>query len=356
MKMRSNNGRHPPIFLIWLCFEAAPKISQLAIFTIVSTFAEKFGVLDVLKPGWATFMIFINRDGKYVDAWFLSAFHLDGALKELSMPGACKVRFHCSTDLVLLWFRGMNGCAGVANFSRRVFKESSTKPVVWLSFLQSGEYNSSLEKGLSVNESSFPNSCVKMFGALVLLPNQGKHQLSTEFLSNELDCGGDDASMAAGPQYQTSCQQHNHSSVLNCQPGALGQVIAGEGARLRQSEQSKNNVLPNSLSSPVRRSLQTFQMAQGGYVSVNNVPQVASGERRFGFAMGPDHGSFHGGQVSSASQHAGLNSVASIPCHIGVPTRMYQEQPQQNRDANVYNENDSSMDMHADSPAGGFYQ
>lgn len=95
---------------------------------------------------------------------------------------------------------------------------------------------------------------------------------------------------------------HQHSQPANpsLQNHPFGQGMAGSGPRSAHTEQSRNSVFSNALSSPVRRSLQPFQLTQGGYFQ-NVIP---------------------------------TNNGAS-----------------QNRESNSLGSNDSAMDMHSDSPA-----
>lgn len=176
------------------------------------------------------------------------------------------------------------------------------------------------------------------------------------YLQNELDYGGDEVSMSPATQYQHQphAQQQNQFSVTNTQTssGVVGLATVGQGPRLGLSDQNKNSVFSNALSSPVRRSLQPFHIAQGGYYSANNSSQVGNGGRRTGSTTDQDQGVFHGGHTLTGPQNSepnGMNSMVS-------PSNVYGQQPHQIRDVNSYGENDSSMDMHADSPAHGFYQ
>eukprot|EP01018_Ginkgo_biloba_P024197 Gb_34079 [translate_table: standard] len=173
--------------------------------------------------------------------------------------------------------------------------------------------------------------------------------------NNELDYGGDELSMSPIPQYQHQPhgQQQNQFSIINSQmsSGAVGQAMIAPAPRSGLSEQNKNSVFSNALSSPVRRSLQPFHIAQGGYYSASNVPQGGNGGRRFGIMTDSDHGGFHGGHSSGGPQHGEPNGITTMDS----PVHMYGQQSHQNRDAYQYSENDSTMDMHADSPAH-FYQ
>eukprot|EP00262_Sarcandra_glabra_P015942 TRINITY_DN5032_c1_g2_i1.p1 TRINITY_DN5032_c1_g2~~TRINITY_DN5032_c1_g2_i1.p1 ORF type:complete len:207 (+),score=24.69 TRINITY_DN5032_c1_g2_i1:146-766(+) len=125
------------------------------------------------------------------------------------------------------------------------------------------------------------------------------------YLQNELDHGGEDTSMS--PRMQS---QHQHSqpstnftnSSVQVSSGSLGQTTVGQAPRPGHSDQTKNSVFSNALSSPVRQSLQPFHLAQGGYY--------------------PSSGA-----------------------------RIHEANFPQNRESNPPSSNDSSMDMHADSPS-----
>ncbi|XP_058074826.1 uncharacterized protein LOC131223428 [Magnolia sinica] len=132
------------------------------------------------------------------------------------------------------------------------------------------------------------------------------------YLQNELDYGGEDPSMSPRLQHQHQHHQtamHSINSSLQATSGSFGQAATGQGLRSGHSDQTKNSVFSNALSSPVRRSLQPFHFAQGGYYP-NNVLQPGNG----------------------AARNQEMNF------------------PHPNRESNSLSSNDSSMDMHADSP------
>ncbi|OAY84875.1 uncharacterized protein LOC109717089 [Ananas comosus] len=86
-------------------------------------------------------------------------------------------------------------------------------------------------------------------------------------IQNEIDYGGEDAS--ASPRFQFPHQHSQstmHSTNTSNQPpsGFSAQPTAGSAFRSSHSDQSKNSVFSNALSSPVRRSLQPYHLAQGG--------------------------------------------------------------------------------------------
>lgn len=92
--------------------------------------------------------------------------------------------------------------------------------------------------------------------------------------------------------------------------GSSGPPIGGQGFRSEHSDQqSKNYVFSNALSSPVRRSLQNYHISHGGF-NPNSAQHPPNGTRN--------------NEPNSAQL--------------------------QNRDSNPFNSNDSSMDMHSDSP------
>ncbi|XP_020572478.1 uncharacterized protein LOC110019232 [Phalaenopsis equestris] len=127
------------------------------------------------------------------------------------------------------------------------------------------------------------------------------------YLQNEIDDGGHDTS--ASPRVHYAGQQPQAASpllTLNMQTpnGLHGSSTVGFPTRSsNQAEQSKNSVFSNALSSPVRRSLQPFQLAQADdfYLAGGTMPSGAGARTNDG-----------------------------------------------NRETNSH---DSSMDMHSDSPA-----
>ncbi|KAF8404462.1 hypothetical protein HHK36_009347 [Tetracentron sinense] len=131
------------------------------------------------------------------------------------------------------------------------------------------------------------------------------------YLQNELDYSGEESPMSPRlpfqhPYTQPTMQFMNSNAPVSS--GSFGPTTVGQVARSGHSDhQPKNSVFSNALSSPVRRSLQHYHLSQGGYHS-NNMP---SGN--------------------------GARSSETNPHH-------------QNRDSNSLSSNDSSMDMHADSP------
>ncbi|XP_022773426.1 uncharacterized protein LOC111315735 [Durio zibethinus] len=137
------------------------------------------------------------------------------------------------------------------------------------------------------------------------------------YLQNELDCYSEEPSMSprapSQQQYsQPTMQFVNTSFVVSS--GSSGQT-AGQGTRPETrpdhcDQQSKNSVFSNALSSPVRQSLQHYHIAQEGYCPNGGLP----------------------------SGNGARNSESNFLQH-------------QAGDSNPLSSNDSSMDMHADSPS-----
>ncbi|GKV39878.1 hypothetical protein SLEP1_g47579 [Rubroshorea leprosula] len=132
-------------------------------------------------------------------------------------------------------------------------------------------------------------------------------------LQNELEYSGEEPSMSPRAPVQ---QQHSQPPMQFTNPsfmvssGPSGQ-IAGQVTRPEHGDQqSKNTVFSNALSSPIRQSLQNYHISQGGYYSNGSVPS-GTGARN---------------NESNFLQH-------------------------QNREPNPLSSNDSSMEMHADSPS-----
>ncbi|XP_061357119.1 uncharacterized protein LOC133301501 [Gastrolobium bilobum] len=130
------------------------------------------------------------------------------------------------------------------------------------------------------------------------------------YIQNELDYCGEEPSMSprAPPQHQQSQPvMPVTSSGIPVTSGSSGQTIAGQGLRSEHYEtQPKNSVFSNALSSPVRRSLQHYQIGEGGYYTS-------------GLSMGNGNRNAEPGFLH-----------------------------QQSRDSTAVSSNDSAMDMHAD--------
>jgi hypothetical protein len=132
------------------------------------------------------------------------------------------------------------------------------------------------------------------------------------FLQNELEYGADEPPLSPRVPFQNQhAQNAMHLSNLGgpVSSGTFGLATVAQGGRSGQSDnQVKNSVFSNALSSPVRRSIQSYHLAQDGYHS-NNTIACGTGPRN--------------------------NEMNST--HL------------QNRDTNSPSSNDC-MDMHADTP------
>lgn len=129
------------------------------------------------------------------------------------------------------------------------------------------------------------------------------------YLQNELDYCGDEPSMSprAPVLHHHSQSPANFPNAGFLVSGPSAQVPAAQAPRSDQYDnQTKNSVFSNALSSPVRRTLQHYQLAQGVYCPSGGPPP---------------------GNAARSNEGNYANN--------------------QNRDSNS---NDSSMDMHQDSP------
>ncbi|CAL0300677.1 unnamed protein product [Lupinus luteus] len=126
------------------------------------------------------------------------------------------------------------------------------------------------------------------------------------YIQNELDYCGEEPSMS--PRALPQHSQPVANSGFPVSSGSSGLTVPGQqGLRPEQCDnQSKNSVFSNALSSPIRRSLQHYQISEQG-----NCPS--------GLSMG----------------NGNRNSETSF-LH------------QQGRDSSTLNSNDSAMDMHSD--------
>lgn len=129
-------------------------------------------------------------------------------------------------------------------------------------------------------------------------------------LQNDLDYFGEEPSMSPRAPLQHQQLQpvmHAASSGFPITSGSSGQTIVGQGLRSDHCDnQSKNSVFSNALSSPVRQSLQHYQIGEGG--NYPSGPSMGNGNRNT------------------------------------EPNFLHQ----QNRDCTGFSSNDSAMDMHAD--------
>ncbi|KAG1330075.1 Holocarboxylase synthetase [Cocos nucifera] len=127
------------------------------------------------------------------------------------------------------------------------------------------------------------------------------------YLQNEIDYGGEDASMSPRLQFPNHPQTTMHFMNTNIQAssGVSGPATVVIAPRTGHSDQMKNSIFSNALSSPIHYNLQPYD---GGY-------------------------------------------YPSVPVLNGSGTRNHEVVfPNQICDSNSLNSNDSSMDMHSDSP------
>ncbi|KAK7358893.1 hypothetical protein VNO77_00833 [Canavalia gladiata] len=129
-------------------------------------------------------------------------------------------------------------------------------------------------------------------------------------LQNELEYGAEESPMS--PRQNSQTAMHTNFGASN-PSNAFGATVVGQGIRTGQpDQQAKNSVFSNALSSPIRRSLQPYHLAQGSFPS-NNIMSAGNGTR---------------------------NGEMTYPSG-------------QNRDTNSSNSSDC-MDMHSDSPGHDF--
>ncbi|KAI4317172.1 hypothetical protein L6164_025066 [Bauhinia variegata] len=161
------------------------------------------------------------------------------------------------------------------------------------------------------------NALEKLYQWILRQQEEGSRVTTTDIvahLQNELECGAEESSMSPRQplhhQLSQNAMQSNLNAHLPCNPFTT--AIVGQGFRSGQpDQQGKNSVFSNALSSPVRRSLQPYHLAQG-CLSGNIMPS---------------------GNGPRSSEMSYSNN--------------------QNRDTNSSNSSDC-MDMHADSPGNDF--
>ncbi|XP_077247783.1 uncharacterized protein LOC143887584 isoform X2 [Tasmannia lanceolata] len=127
-----------------------------------------------------------------------------------------------------------------------------------------------------------------------------------EYLQNELNHGGEDASMSPAPQPVTSNAQMLFSTLsIQIPQGALGPATCGQ-CPTGISDQNKNSVFVNALSSPVRRSLQPFHLGQEGDYGGNGLQG-----RKAGYTAYPDNQVFHSMDGSQSGQSMDMHTGGS---------------------------------------------
>ncbi|CAK7346738.1 unnamed protein product [Dovyalis caffra] len=94
-------------------------------------------------------------------------------------------------------------------------------------------------------------------------------------ICNELDYCGEEPSMSPRTphQHQNSQPIPFTNSTFLVSSGSSGVTATAQGTRTEHCDQQpKNTVFSNALSSPIRRSLQNYHIAQGGYCPPGGSP------------------------------------------------------------------------------------
>ncbi|KAF3781985.1 hypothetical protein EJ110_NYTH21134 [Nymphaea thermarum] len=155
------------------------------------------------------------------------------------------------------------------------------------------------------------------------------------YLQKELDYDLEETSSPESQMYQHSSQpqmMHSDSDSLIC---AGGQTFP-RGARPTHTDQHKNSIVLNGLSTPVRSSLQPFQLPQSEYF-LSNAGQSGNGGRRAGSLDSYGNGVFNGLHGPSQDHDIG-SSVNSL--------QICYSQPRENWEACFSDSNSSFMDIH----------
>lgn len=108
-------------------------------------------------------------------------------------------------------------------------------------------------------------------------------------IQHEMDYGGTDAHVSPRVHQHPQIANPFTNSVAPPATGLYGQTAAGFAPRPSLSDQSKNTIFSNALSSPVRRSLQNYHLAQGaGNGGRNTEPNLAGANRETNSASSND--------------------------------------------------------------------
>ncbi|KAK7318509.1 hypothetical protein RJT34_03211 [Clitoria ternatea] len=155
----------------------------------------------------------------------------------------------------------------------------------------------------------------KLYQWIVRQQQEGSRVTSIDIathLQNELEYGAEEPPVS--PRQPQNSQPAMHTNFGASIPtNAFGATVIGQGIRTGQpDQQAKNSVFSNALSSPIRRSLQPYHLAQGSFPS-SNIMSSGNGNRN-----------------SEMNYSSGVN-----------------------RDTNSSNSSDC-MDMHSDSPGHDF--
>ncbi|KAI3952660.1 hypothetical protein MKX01_013622 [Papaver californicum] len=127
------------------------------------------------------------------------------------------------------------------------------------------------------------NALEKLYDWIRRQQQEGSRVVTSDilaYLQNELDYGGEELPMSPNLLFP---QQHHHLTFMNpsiqVSSGSLSSATVGQVSRSGQFDnQVKNTSFSNALSSPVRRSFQNCQLAQGGD-NINNVIPSKNGVR-----------------------------------------------------------------------------
>lgn len=107
----------------------------------------------------------------------------------------------------------------------------------------------------------------KLYHWIIRQHEEGSRVTAADIASHiekEIDYGGDDSSPRLHFQHQFPHATPHFPNPSILTPAFLGQPAHGAPPRPNHPEQAKNSVFSNALTSPVRRSLQPYQLAQSG--------------------------------------------------------------------------------------------
>ena len=99
-------------------------------------------------------------------------------------------------------------------------------------------------------------------------------------LQHEIDYGGTDAHVSPRVHQHPQIANPFTNSVVPPGTGLYGQSAAGFAPRPSITDQSKNTIFSNALSSPVRRSLQNYHITQGAGNGGRNAEANLAGANR----------------------------------------------------------------------------
>ncbi|KAL6615010.1 hypothetical protein ACP70R_037280 [Stipagrostis hirtigluma subsp. patula] len=99
-------------------------------------------------------------------------------------------------------------------------------------------------------------------------------------IQHELDYGITDAHVSPRVHQHPQIANPFTNSIVQPPAGLYGQASAGSAPRPSLSDQSKNTIFSNALSSPIRRSLQNYQLTQGAGNGGRNTETNSAGPNR----------------------------------------------------------------------------